>query len=53
LILGLFWALPTSIPLIIIGISTMLWSLSKVSSREFGSYWCYISVLYSMVALLI
>ena len=52
LVLGLLWALPTSLPLIIIGIATMLWSLSKVSSKEFGSYWCYVAVVYSIIALL-
>ena len=53
LFLGLLWALPNSLPLIAIGAITFIWSLTQTSSGEFGSYWCYTAVAYSIVALLV
>jgi hypothetical protein len=49
--IGLMYALPTSAPLLAIGALTLAWSISRVSSREVGSYWCYSAVAYSVVAL--
>lgn len=41
------------IPLITIGVLTLLWSLKQSGNREFGSLWCYTAVAYSLVALYI
>ncbi len=53
LFLALLWILPTSIPLLAIGAATILLSLSRASTGEFGSYWCYIAVGYSITALFV
>lgn len=39
------------VPLILIGVTTALFSASRSSSKEFGSLWCYTAVAYSIVAL--
>ncbi len=51
--LPLLWMLPKSILLLAIGIATLFWSLSQVSIGEFGSYWCYVAVAYSITAVYI
>lgn len=53
LFLGLLWILPTSIPLLAIGLATFIWSMSQRDSGEFGSYWCYTAVAYSLMALFV
>ena len=53
LFIGLFWGLPKTIPLMVIGLGTLAWSMSRVSTGEVGSYWCYIAVIYSVCALII
>lgn len=51
LFLGLLWVFPNSLPLIAVGAITFIWSMSRVSTGEFGSYWCYTAVAYSLMAL--
>lgn len=41
------------IPLIIVGLATAYYSLKVAGKKEFGSYWCYTSVIYALVALLV
>lgn len=41
------------IPLIIVGLATAYYSLRVAGRSEFGSYWCYTSVIYALVALLV
>lgn len=41
------------IPLIAVGLMTAYYSLRVAGKREFGSYWCYTSVIYALVALLV
>jgi len=53
LFLGLLWILPESIPLITIGVLTFIWSMSQAPGGEFGSFWCYSAVAYSVTALLL
>lgn len=50
LFLGLFYAMPEMLPLLLVGIGTLLFSISRVSTGEIGSYWCYTAVAYSIVA---
>ncbi len=51
--LGLLWGLPNTLPLIAVGLMTLLWSVSRVSSGEIGSYWCYTAVAYSVTAIFV
>jgi len=41
------------IPLIIVGLATAYYSLRVAGEKEFGSYWCYTSVIYALVAILL
>ncbi len=55
--LGLFIPLlymgKKGIPLIMIGIATLMYSRMTTSGKEFSSMWCFTAVLYALVALLI
>lgn len=51
LLLGLLWALPTTLPLFVIGLITLFVSRARTGTGEFASYWCYVAVAYSFVAL--
>jgi len=53
LFLGLLYGIPKTLLLIAVGIITIVWSLSRVDSREFASYWCYTAVGYSVAALFV
>jgi hypothetical protein len=53
LVLGLLYDIPNTLILIAVGVATMSWSLSRVSSKEFSSYWCYTAVAYSIAALFV
>lgn len=53
LFLGLLYGLPKTLLLFAVGLLTIVLSLSRASSREFASYWCYIAVAYSITALII
>ena len=50
---GLFYGLPKTKVLLLVGIFTFLYALSYKDSGEFSSYWCYIAVLYSGVAIFV
>lgn len=39
------------VPLLTIGVLTILYSAYKTKSQEFGSYWCFTAIAYAMVAL--
>jgi len=52
LLVGLLYGLPKTNWLIVTAILTLLFSVSRVSTQEFSSYWCYIAVIYSFVAVL-
>lgn len=41
------------IPLIIVGLATAYYSLRVAGKKEFGSYWCFTSVIYALVAILL
>ena len=41
------------LPLIAVGLMTAYYSLRVAGKKEFGSYWCYTSVIYALVALLV
>jgi len=39
------------IPLVMIGITTAIYSITTSSGKEFGSYWCFTAVAYAIVSL--
>lgn len=41
------------IPLLLIGLLTLCYSLTKAKKGEFSSLWCYYSVIYAVVALFV
>ena len=51
LFIGLLYGIPNTVPLIAIGILTLVWSINRASTKEVASYWCYSAVAYSIVAL--
>ena len=53
LFLGLFYGLPSTLPLISIGVLTIIWSLNRVSTQEFASYWCYVAIAYSITSIFV
>lgn len=53
LFLGLAYGLPNTLLLIIIGVATLAWSVSRVTTGEIGSYWCYTAVAYSIAAMFV
>lgn len=54
LFFGLLFGLPKSLLLLLVGVITFVWTGIKVDfGKEFASYWCYIAVAYSIVALIL
>ena len=53
LFLGLFYGLPSTLPLISIGVLTIIWSLNRVSTQELASYWCYVAIAYSITSIFV
>lgn len=51
LFFGLLYGLPETIPLIVVGLGTLGFSMTRVSTNEIGSYWCYTAVIYSLIAI--
>jgi len=51
--LGLLWVVPQSMPLIAIGFFTLVWSMSQAPGGEFGSFWCFTAVAYSVAAIFV
>jgi len=49
LLLPLIYQGSDSVPLLLIGLCTLLYSLSYAKTGEFGSMWCRIAVLYGVV----
>lgn len=47
----LFMKKDAGIPLLMVGVGTALYSLFVAKPREFGSMWCYSSVIYSIAAI--
>ena len=50
---GLCYGLPLTIPLLMFGVISLIWAVQKTDRHEFGSYWCFIAVGYSILCLLI
>lgn len=53
LFLPLLYQRISGIPLITIGLLTAYYSLRIAGKKEFGSYWCYTSVIYALIAILL
>lgn len=53
LFFGLFYGLPTTAPLLFIGVLSLVWAVLKTDRNEFASYWCYIAVGYSITCLFV
>jgi hypothetical protein len=39
------------LPLVLVGVLTFSYSMMKAKTREFGSFWCFTAVVYSLLAL--
>jgi hypothetical protein len=48
-----FMSYDKGIPLFLIGLATFIYSLWIAGPNEVGSYWCFVAVAYSLVALII